>query len=123
MGKKNKTVGGLFVSLTALLATVVFLLLGFMWGAWPVAWIVFLAIPVVSIIVDLVTNRKDVAGKVTGVVSMLCVIIFLLIGFLAHIWHPTWIIFFAIPISGTIAKMFTVGKKDAEPPQGKDTAQ
>ena len=120
---KQKTVGGLIVSLTALLATVVFLLLGFTQGLWPVAWLVFLAIPIVSIIVNMATNRTDIVGKITSVVSMLCVITFLLVGFLAHIWHPTWIIFFAIPISGTIAKIFTVDKKDSEPPQDKDAAQ
>lgn len=122
MSHKNKTVGGLVVSLTALLAVAVFLLIGFSTRVWSPTWLVFLSIPLVSIIVDIATNRKDIVGKVTGVVASICVITFLLIGFLAHTWHPTWVIFFAIPISGTIAKMFNAAKKDADPPQGNDAA-
>ncbi len=119
---KNKTFGGLVISLTALLATALFLVIGFTLQVWNPTWLVFLSIPLVSIIVDIVTNRRDIVGKVTGVVSMLCVITFLLVGFLAHTWHPTWVIFFAIPISGTIAKMFRTGKKDEDPPPRDDTA-
>jgi hypothetical protein len=68
-----------------------------------------------------VTNRKDISGKVTGVVALLCVITFMLIGFLTGIWSPTWIIFFAIPISGVIVKIFTA--KAEEPPKDQNSAQ
>jgi hypothetical protein len=119
--ERRKTVGGLFVSLTALLATAVYLLLGFTVGGWHIYWVVFLAIPIVSIIVDVVTNRKDLSGKVTGIVSLLCVTAFILIGFLADTWHPTWIIFFAIPISGVIVKMFA--KSGEVPPKDQNAEQ
>lgn len=116
MSSKRKTLGGLFVSLTALLATVIFLILGFTQGNWYIAWVVFLAVPIVSIIVDIVTNRKDISGKITGIVSLLCVASFMLMGFVWGLWHPGWIIFFAIPISGVIVKIFAT-KGDAEPPE------
>jgi len=118
---REKTLGGLFVSLTALLATAAYLLLGFTIGGWHIYWILFLAIPLVSIIVDVVTNRKDISGKVTGIVALLCVITFILVGFIAHTWHPTWIIFFAIPISGVIVKILTT--KGEEPPRDQNSAQ
>jgi hypothetical protein len=119
--EKRKTLGGMFVSLTALLAAAVYLLLGFTVGGWHIYWVVFLAIPIMSIIVDVIEGRKDLAGKVTGIVAFLCVATYILVGFLADIWHPTWIIFFAIPISSVIVKMFTKGGD--EPPKDQDSAQ
>ena len=119
---KKKTVGGQIVSLTALLAAALFLILGFTQGAWHIAWVVFLAIPIVSIIVDIVANRKDASGKVTGIVSLLCVAAYMLMGFVWGLWHPGWIIFFAIPISGVIVKMFT-GKDGSEPPADQNAGQ
>lgn len=113
---RKKTVGGQIVSLTALLAAAVFLILGFTQGNWHIAWVVFLAIPIVSIIVDIVANRKDASGKVTGIVSLLCVAVYMLMGFRWGLWHPGWIIFFAIPISGVLVKIFTA-KGDADPPK------
>ena len=114
---RKKTVGGQIVSLTALLAAAVFLILGFTMGAWHIAWVVFLAIPIVSIIVDIVVNRKDASGKISGIVSLLCVAAYMLMGFVWGLWHPGWIIFLAIPISGVIVKIFT-GKdgSESEPP-------
>ena len=119
--EKGKTLGRQFVSLTALLATAVYLLLGFTIGGWHIYWVIFLAIPIMSIIVDVVEGRKDLAGKVTGIVALLCVVVFILVGFLADTWHPTWIIFFAIPISGVIVKMFA--KNGGVPPKDQDSEQ
>lgn len=121
MGKKNDIAGSI-VGLVALLATVGFLLIGFTVGAWHIAWLLFLLIPVVSIIMDIATKKRDVKGLVTGFVAILCVAGFLLMGFVWNLWHPGWIIFFAIPISGIIANMFTAGE---EKPQqnGQDTPQ
>ena len=111
---RKKTVGGQIVSLTALLAAAVFLILGFTMGAWHIAWVVFLSIPIVSIIVDIVVNRKDASGKISGIVSLLCVAAYMLMGFVWGLWHPGWIIFLAIPISGVIVKIIT-GKDGSEP--------
>jgi phosphatidylserine synthase len=116
MNQQNqKTLGGLFVGLTALLAAAVYLLLGFTVGGWHIYWVVFLAIPIMSIIVDIIEGHKPLSARIPGIVALACVIAFILIGFLAGIWHPTWLIFFAVPISGVIVKMFT---KDSDtPPQ------
>ena len=116
---KRDSVAGSVTGLVALLVTVAFLIIGFtIPGAWSVAWLLFLIIPITGIIVDIAKNKHGWAGKVTGVVTLLCVIIYLLMGFLGErlfgrpLWHPGWIIFFAIPITGTIVKMFTAGKTE-----------
>ena len=107
MNQQNqKTLGGLFVGLTALLAAAVYLLLGFTMGGWHIYWVVFLAIPIMSIIVDIIEGRKRVSARIPGIVALVCIIAYILIGFLAGIWHPTWLIFFAVPISGVIVQMF-----------------
>ena len=116
MNQQNqKTLGGLFVGLTALLAAAVYLLLGFTVGGWHIYWVVFLAIPIMSIIVDIIEGHKPVSARITGIVALACIIAYILIGFLAGIWHPTWLIFFAVPISGVIVKMFAKGSDT--PPQ------
>ena len=66
-----------------------------------------------SIIVDVIEGRKPVSARIPGIVALVCVIAFILIGFW-RIWHPTWLIFFGA-ISGVIVKMFT--KSSDTPPQ------
>ena len=122
MSNRKNAIAGSITGLVALLATVAFLLIGFLTGQWHPTWMVFLAIPIMGIIVDIATHRRDIAGKITGVVSILCTVGFLLMGFLGELWHPGWIIFLAIPISGVIVKMFA---PDADKPQenGQNTPQ
>ncbi len=112
MDKKN-TIGGSIIGLVSLLATFVFLFIGFTQGIWSPTWLVFLSIPFVSIIVDIFTKRKDIVAMVSGIVSFLCAAVYLYLGFVLHLWHPGWLIFFAVPISGIIVKMF-VGEAKAE---------
>lgn len=107
--QNQKSLGGLLISLTALLAAAAYLLLGFTVGGWHIYWVLFLAVPIMSIIVDIVEARKPVSARIPGIVALVCIITFILVGFLADIWHPTWLIFFAVPISGIIAKMFSKG--------------
>ncbi len=110
---RNKAVGDSITGLVALLCTVAFLLIGLIKGIWHPTWLVFLLIPVTSMIVGIVRGRKDVQGMVTGIVSLLATIGFLLIGFLVEgAWRVCWVIFFAIPITSIIVKMATSGKDE-----------
>lgn len=110
---RKTAIGGSVIGLVALLATFTYLFIGFTQGIWSPTWIVFLAIPFISIIVDIFTKKKDPVALVSGIVSSLCAIIYLCMGFFLHLWHPGWLIFFAIPVSGIITKMF-VGEPKAE---------
>jgi hypothetical protein len=124
MNKRN-SIAGSIVGLVALLCVVTFLIIGFSTEIWHPTWMVFLLIPVTSLIVDLAVKR-DLHGRVTGVVSLLCVLAYLVMGFLGEqlvghaLWHPGWIIFFAIPISGILVKMFAPGTSE-EKGQDADT--
>lgn len=105
--------GGSIIGLVSLLATFTFLFIGFTQGIWSPTWLVFLAIPFVSIIVDIFTKKKDTVAMVSGIVSFLCAVVYLYLGFGLGLWHPGWLIFFAVPISGIITKMF-VGEPATE---------
>ena len=39
---------------------------------------------------------KNFKGKLIAATPFLCLIAYLTIGFVWHIWHPTWLIFFGI---------------------------
>lgn len=118
----NKKTADSIVSLVALLAVTAFLLIGFTAGFWQFAWLVFLLIPITAIITGmLVTGKKDVAGMVTGLVALLAVITYMILGFAFGLWHPGWLVFMAIPISATIAGLFAGhGQSDPGTGQGQD---
>ena len=45
---------------------------------------------------------NSLKGRIIEATPLICLIIYLFIGFVWHIWHPTWVIFFLIPIMPTI---------------------
>ncbi len=116
MDKKN-TIAGSITGLIALFATFTFLFIGFTTHVWHPTWLVFLVVPCVSTIADIICKKKDVTGTITGIVSFLCTVVYLYMGFFLRLWHPGWLIFFAVPITGIIVGMFV--KKTPE--QDKDS--
>ncbi len=107
---KKSPVGHAIISLVSLLSVAAFLFIGFTMHIWHPTWLIFLSIPIVSAIVDVATKR-DVAGAVSGIVSIICVVVYLYLGFFHALWHPGWLIFFIIPITHVLIKMFTANKK------------
>jgi hypothetical protein len=110
MAKRN-TIAGSIVSLVALLAVAAFVIIGFTTGSWHPAWIVFLAVPAAAIIAGIATGRRGIVRSVTGIVSILAMAAFLALGFVWGLWHPGWVVFLAVPVSGIIAGMFTGSDK------------
>lgn len=88
------------VAVTPLVATLSFLMLGFIWDAWHPGWIVFLSIPVVGTIEKL--TRKNLKAKIVSLTFLFCLIAFFVIGFVWDAWHPGWLVFFMIPIVSTL---------------------
>lgn len=88
-------------SLIPLLATLVFLILGFCFGKWHPGWVVFLTIPLFEIVLGLFEKR----GKAlwTGLAFIVSVIVYLVLGFTIQAWHPGWLVFFLVPIVGVLA--------------------
>ena len=78
------------VAATPLITVIIYLLLGFCADAWHPGWVVFLAIPIVPIILGTVTYG--------ALYPVLVVIAYLVMGLVWEIWHPGWIIFLTIPV-------------------------
>lgn len=109
MSKKNE-LAGLITGLVAVLAAACFFILGFMTGGWQYSWLVFLAIPVTAITMDIVTKNKDFSGSIIGLIAVFAAAAFFVLGFVFGKWHPGWLVFLAVPISGMIID--GVRKKD-----------
>lgn len=54
---------------------------------------------------------RDIVGVVSGATVFVCCIVYFLLGGLSDLWHPAWIVFFAIPVTPTLAE--AIIKKDA----------
>lgn len=107
MSDNNRnTLAGSIVGLVSVLAVVAFLLIGFMYHAWNPGWMVFFAIPVASLLTDIVIKRNAV-NAVTSLVWLLSLAAFFYLGFEYNKWHPGWLVFFAIPIADILMKIFT----------------
>lgn len=49
-------------------------------------------------------------ARIVSATPIICLAIYLTIGFVFHIWSPTWLIFFLIPIMPTVLYGFSKGK-------------
>ncbi len=82
------------IAATPMICLIIFLLLGFLKNAWHPGWIVFVAIPIVPMLLN-------VRGFI-GLYCVLCIIAYILMGAVWHLWHPGWIIFLTIPVIETL---------------------
>lgn len=51
-----------------------------------------------------VNNGQDITGIFDGIGFLLCAMAYLIMGFVLHIWHPTWLIFFLSPVIPCLIK-------------------
>ncbi len=86
---------GLWFGIAAILATVAYLLLGFLTDrGWAVGWTLFLLIPVLGSIGDCIRTKKIS----DFLYPVLVTFVYLFLGMHNGIWHPTWIIFITVPL-------------------------
>lgn len=100
-----KRFGRKLIAAAPLLSLIIFLVLGFTLNAWHPGWLIFLMIPMSSIIF---TPYKK--GKIVALTPFICVVIFILIGtYVTDGYKYSWIVFLLIPLFGIF---FSVDKKD-----------
>lgn len=85
MKLKNK-----IIAATPMITLIIYLLLGFCADAWHPGWIVFFAIPIVPMLLDV--------RSIFGLYPLLTIIMYLVMGLCWNLWHPGWIIFLTIPV-------------------------
>ena len=90
-----------------IVAIIAFLIWGFCFSGWYIAWLVFLGIPVVCSLIDAVAKRKPSHFAY----PVLVVIAYLIGGLQFGVWHPTWVIFLTIPVFYGICEAFKKIKK------------
>ena len=103
---KSLVVVGSVTGALYLLATIAFLLVGFLAGVWNPTWVVFLAPIVIGSLISAIQHKNP--NRFNYPVFM--VIIFMVFGTLFGIWHPLWIVFVTIPAYYTIINCFKVKK-------------
>ena len=82
-------------SVTALIATILFLVFGFAFDAWKECWLFFLFIPVIASLFEAIINTHAFTSFCYPV---LVVIFYLFFGFEYDLWHTLWVLFITIPV-------------------------
>lgn len=77
-----------------ILAIVIYIVIGFLFGLWHPGWILFFLVPVIGSLIHAVRKRN--ANLFAYPVFVLFV--FLYIGLVHFRWHPTWVLFLTIPL-------------------------
>lgn len=89
---------------TPLIATIIFLTIGFTTGVWHPTWAVFFLIIIVPVFLYQKFSRI--------VYPLIVTIIYVTLSLIFGIWHPLWIIFLTIPVYSIIFEPFVFNKKD-----------
>nr|AIF26732.1 hypothetical protein [uncultured bacterium fosmid pJB84G2] len=80
--------------ITSILAIAAFILLGVLCNAWHVAWTVLLLTLIVPALYETIAYKKPSSFPIIPiVVGTYCAV-----GLSTGIWHPTWVMIFAIPL-------------------------
>ena len=88
---------------TGVVATVVYLILGFAFHAWHPGWLVFLLIPVADSIIACIRERSPRPFSY----SVFCAFVYLFLGFYVDgAWLWGWVVFVTIPVWGWITSLF-----------------
>ena len=59
----------------------------------------------IKIIINNEKGLTKTGKKIMGIVPLVCVAVFLLLGFLFDLWHPGWLVFLLIPVIGDLLKI------------------
>ena len=83
-----------------ILITVIFLIWGFVWDGWDIAWTLYITIPLYHSVIECFKTKKVSSFAY----PVLMAFIYVLIGMLWGLWHPYWVLFITIPIYYAIAE-------------------
>lgn len=79
--------------------TIVFLLWGFIWDGWDIAWTLFITIPLYHSTIECIRSKKLNLFAYPVLVTF----IYVFIGMKWSLWHPYWVLFITVPIFYSIA--------------------
>ncbi|MGN0807015.1 MAG: helix-turn-helix domain-containing protein [Candidatus Coproplasma sp.] len=116
---KRTMAGAAISSSTMAICGIIYLCLGFCLGLWHPTWLIFIGGVIVCMwsggMLEDTSNKplkEKIGGLVCGTVMVGSLLIYLSIGFVCGIWHPTWVVFIiAAGVCGVVGPL-TNGKKD-----------
>ena len=77
---------------------------------WNPTWLIFFAIPLYHWSVDMIKHKR-IKGLPTFIALVSALTVFVVVGLTTGTWHPTWLVFFAVPITGGLELFFSGGVK------------
>ena len=99
--KKSSLLNDLREIACPIIVTAAFLLCGFLWGIWHIAWILFFLVPIYYSVVEAIKKRKfSEFAYVFLITAVYCVI-----GMMWGLWDPYWFLFITVPIYCEIAEV------------------
>lgn len=99
-GEKNEGVWSLLYSFPMpILIIIVYLIIGFKFGAWHPGWLLFLLIPIWYTLIAAVDKRNIYCFAY----PVLATLIYLCLGIFWNLWHPGWIFFLTVPLYYSVA--------------------
>ncbi len=101
----------MFIFPFPLVIVAAYLFAGAVLHLWHPAWIMFLLIPCYYMVAASLHAKSRKAFFLIQPVPIVVVMLFLLIGFGLHIWHPTWILFLFIPAYYWFVAVFVRGRR------------
>lgn len=112
-GKVGKV--GLATGVYALIMVIVYLALGFIFGAkaWQTGWLLFFTVPMFSSVASSIKKRVGARWLRRFPWEVLITGAFLFVGIMFGIWHPTWVAFLLIPVLRWFIKLVTPRKETA----------
>ena len=102
-----------------ILLTAVFLLWGFLFDGWSVAWTVYLLVPVFNSVLACFRTRRVSSFAFPVFITF----VYCLIGMQWGLWHPCWILFFSIPVFYPIAEAIDGNNKHKNANAVKETVE
>ena len=92
-----------------LLIGVIYVFVGVLSHVWHPTWMIFLLIPAYYCLVWALTHPGD--GSVRAALRRfpfpsLVILIYLVLGFFLHLWHPGWLIFLLVPLYYAMIPLF-----------------
>lgn len=109
-----------------LVVTIAYIFIGVLSHKWHPTWLIFLLIPayyeVIARISDFTGNdEKSVYQSLSKVpITSIVILVYLVIGFILHLWHPAWLLFLLIPLYYAVIPLFksdSSEKKNQSAPQ------
>lgn len=93
-----------------LVMVIVYIFIGVLFHKWHPTWLLFLLIPAYYEIVNGIgkINDEKTTYQILKIVPItsIAIILYLIMGFAIHLWHPGWLIFLLIPLYYAIIPLF-----------------